>query len=145
MKEILTREGSLFAESIKNHQRLVNILIEAKNEAGISQLSQPDMAKLMMRSQTWVGQAIKRLNTQDICVEMIGPENYILHYTDILAHGVFSEIMKLIIDCYESPELFLEKDSEIAAARGINVKTVQMFKAYLRTGWKKELRVFTEG
>ena len=70
---------------------------------------------------------------------MIASEKYIVHYTDILAQGVFSKIMKLIIDCCEDPELFKDKDSSIAKERCLNIKTVQMFKAYLRTGWKSNL------
>lgn len=137
MKEIPQQKNSLFIESFNNHQRLVNILVESRNEADISQLSQPEMARLMNRSQTWVVQAIKRLNTEDTCIEMIAREKYVVHYTDILTQGVFAEIWKLIVECYVTPELFHIKDSTIATERGIKVKTVQMFKSYLRSGWKK--------
>jgi len=136
MKEIAQNKNSLFAESVKNHQRLVNILADVRDKDNISHLSQPEMARLVGHSQTWVVQAIKRLNTEDTCIEMISSEKYVVHYTDILTQGVFSEIMKLIIDCCEDPELFKVKDSTIAKERCLNIKTVQMFKAYLRTGWK---------
>lgn len=139
MKEIAQHESPLFFESVKNHQRLVNILADARAKGNISCLSQPEMARLVGRSQTWVVQAIKRLNTEDTCIEMIASEKYVVHYTDVLAQGVFSEIMKLIIDCFKDPELFKVKDSTIAAERSLNIKTVQMFKAYLRTGWKRSL------
>lgn len=139
MKEISQNESSLFAESVKAHQRLVNILADARDEDNISRLSQPEMAGLVGRSQTWVAHAIKRLNTEDACIEMIAPEKYVVHYTDILARGVFSEIMKLIIDCCGDPELFNVKDGTIATERCLNIKTVQIFKAYLRTGWRRNL------
>lgn len=129
-------KSSLFAESVKIHQRLIDVLIDAKGEDNISRLSQPEVARLVGRSQTWVVQAIKRLNTEDLCIEMLGSEKYVVHYTNILNQGVFSEIMKLIIDCNEDFELFKEKDSMIAGERNLNIRTVQMFKAYLRTGWK---------
>ncbi len=87
-----------------------------------------------------MGQAIKRLNTEDICIEIIASSKYVVNYTDILSRGVFSEIMKLIIDFYDEPELFHVKDRTIAIERGLKVKTVQMFKAYLRTGWKQNLQ-----
>lgn len=106
MYEEVQNESSLFVESVKNHQRLVNILVEARGEDNISRLSQPEMARLIGHSQTWVAQAIRRLNTEDMCIEMIAPAEYIVHYTNILACGIFSEIMKLIIDCSENPELF---------------------------------------
>ena len=134
MKEIVLNESSLFAESVKNHQRLVNILVDARDEDNVSHLSQLEMAKLVGLSQTWVVQAIKRLNTEDTCIEMIAPMKYVVHYTDILDRGVFSEIMTLFIDCCQNLELFNDNDSSIAKKRCLNIKTVQMFKAYLRTG-----------
>lgn len=136
MNEKEQNEISIFAESVKHHQRIVSILADARGEDNISHLSQPEMAGLVGRSQTWVAQAIRRLNTEDMCIEIIAPAKYIVYYTDILARGVFSEIMKLIIDCSEDPELFNVKDSVIATERCLNIRTVQMFKAYLRTGWK---------
>lgn len=139
MKETAQNGSSLFIESVKNHQSLINILADARGEDNVSRLSQPEIARLVGHSQTWVIQAIKRLNTEDICIEMIASEKYVVHYTDILTRGVFSEIMKLIIDCHENPELFKIKDSTIATERCLNIKTVQMFKAFLRTGWKSNL------
>ncbi|MFV0240912.1 MAG: hypothetical protein ACK5H4_12850 [Lacrimispora sphenoides] len=139
MKEIIQNEKSLFSESVKNHQKLINILDDARGEDNISRLSQPEMARLIGHSQTWVAQAIRRLNTEDMCIEMIAPAEYIVYYTNILDQGVFSEIMKLIIDCIKSPELFNGKDGTIAKERCINIKTVQMFKSYLRTGRKSDL------
>lgn len=139
MEEKAQNESSLFAESLKNHQKLVNILVDARGEDNISRISQPEMARLIGHSQTWVAQAIKRLNTEDMCIDMIAVEQYIVYYTDILARGVFSEIMKLIMNCSENPELFKMKDGTIATERCLNIRTVQMFKAYLRTGWKRNL------
>lgn len=135
---------SFFIESVKTHQRLVDMLAETKDKKGVSQLSQPDMARMMGRSQTWVEQAINRLNAEDVCIEMISPAQYVVHYTDILSRGVFHEIMKLIFDYDETPELFHEKDSVLAEDRGISIRTVQMSKAYLRSGWKKAAALSNE-
>lgn len=70
MEEKAQNESSLFAESLKNHQKLVNILVDARGEDNISRISQPEMARLIGHSQTWVAQAIKRLNTEDMCIEI---------------------------------------------------------------------------
>lgn len=40
-------KSSLFSESVKNYQRLVNILVEAQNESGISVISQQETSMLM--------------------------------------------------------------------------------------------------
>lgn len=87
----------------------------------------------MNRSQSWVTQAIRRLNTEDKCIEMLAAGTYILHYTNLLEQGVFSEIKQLILECHNSPGFFYERDSIIASRRGVRIKTIQMLKAYLRT------------
>jgi len=139
MKTMPQEESSPFIESVENHQNLVNILLDAKNKDGISQLSQPEMAKLMNRSQTWVVKAIKRLNTEDTCIEMIAPGKYVVHYTNIYMRGVFSEILKLTITISQDVEMFFLRDEIISKKYGIKVKTVQMFKSYMRIGWRKNL------
>lgn len=139
MKTISLHENSFFIESIQAHQRLVDILIESKNEDGISELSQPKLAKLMNHSQLWISKALKRINTEDICIEMIARGKYVVHYTNLYTQGTFSEILKLINDFSETKELFFLEDSKIAADRGINVETVQLFKTYMRNGWNQTL------
>lgn len=127
---------SLFADSLKLYQQLVDILAESKDETGFSLISQPEIATRIGRSQTWVASAIKRLNTEDICIELVSNGKYKLNYENLLLSGVFSKILVLIRDTQLEPSIFSEKDSVIAEKYGISVKTVQMYKSYLRTGWK---------
>ncbi|CAB1245753.1 protein of unknown function [Ruminococcaceae bacterium BL-4] len=68
---------------------------------------------------------------------MTAPGKYVVHYTNILDKGVFSEILKLFMDCNDTPGLLHMDDKTIAHQRGINIKTVQMFKAYVRADWHK--------
>ena len=126
---------SLFADSLKLHQQLVDILADARDETGISLISQPEIAAKINRSQTWVASAIKRLNTEEICVELISNGKYKLNYENLLLSGVFSKIKVLIRDTQLDPSMFSKKDSAIAEEYGFSIKTVQMYKAYLRTGW----------
>ena len=127
---------NLFVDSLKLHQRLVDIFVEAKDENGFSLVSQPEIAARIGRSQTWVANAIKRLNVEEPCVEMISAGKYKLNYECLLTDGVFSKIMCLIMDTRLDVDLFLEKDSDIATKYGFKLKTVQMYKSYLRSGWK---------
>ena len=128
---------SLFADSLKMHQQLVDIFVEAKDENGISLISQPEIAARIGRSQTWVVKAIKRLNVEEPCVEMISAGKYKLNYECLLTDGVFSKIMLLIVDTRLNVDLFFERDSDIAAKYGFKLKTVQMYKAYFRLGWER--------
>ena len=60
----------------KMYQMLVDILADAKNEDNISRISQPEMAILVERSQTWVVQAIQRLYTETL-VLMTAAKKYV--------------------------------------------------------------------
>ncbi len=128
--------STVFTESIKLHQRLVDIFVESRDESGFSFISQPEIASKIGRSQTWVASAIKRLNVEEICVESIASGKYMVHYENLLLKGVFSKISDLILDTRLDPTLFYKKDSVIAEEYGFKLRTVQMYKAYLRTGWK---------
>lgn len=132
--------ATLFMDSVRLHQQLVNILIETRDDRGFSLISQPEIAARIDRSQTWVASAIKRLNTEEACIEMVASGMYKLNYEDILSQGVFSKILLLIVDTQADPTMIAKKDSEIAEEYGFKLKTVQMYKAYLRTGWKVSSR-----
>ena len=129
---------SLFKQSIANHQKLVDVLKNAQNSTGVSEISYAEIAKRTEHSLTWVKQAIKRLNAEDTCIEVVGYEQFVVHYTDILNRGVFGEVAKLMVECYQKMDVFHEKDMALAEKYEVSLKTVQMFKSYLRTGWKKE-------
>jgi hypothetical protein len=129
---------SLFKQSITNHQKLVDVLREAQNSTEVSEISYAEIAKRTEHSITWVKQAIKKLNTEDTCIEVVGYEQFVVHYTDLLSRGVFGEIAKLMVECYQNMDVFHEKDMTLSEKYNVSLKTVQMFKSYLRTGWKKE-------
>ena len=126
-----------FTESYSNHQKLVDTILEFKDEDGICRISQPELARLLNKSQTWVCSAIKQINTEDTCIEMVGTGKYVIHYNDLLSKGVFSEIATLIETFLENPEILNIQDLKIAEAGNIKLKTVQMFKAYFRSGRKQ--------
>jgi RimJ/RimL family protein N-acetyltransferase len=127
----------VFYKSAHTHQTLVDTIIRFKEEDGVSYLSTPEMGKLVNRSQTWVMQAIKRLNVEDTCVEMIKPGKYVVHYDNILSRGVFSKIQKLLIMCVSDFEIMKEviymTDKDVAKNHDMTLTTAQMFKAYLRS------------
>ena len=74
------------------------------------------------------------INTEDNCIEMVSPGKYIVHYKDLLEHGTFLCIKNLIIDAIKEHQLLIESDKSIAAKYGYKLRTVQMFKAYMKTG-----------
>lgn len=130
--------SSIFLESLRNHQKLVDILVEARDGEGISLISQPEMAMRMDHSQAWITAAIKRINTEGTCIECIGSGKYLVRYEDLSRQGVFSRIMAMIEDSRQDPSLFTRSYADLAAHYAVSEKTAQMFKAYLRTGWTQK-------
>jgi len=126
-----------FAESVSNYQKLVDVLIEHTGKDGNAEISQEELARLTDHSQTWVGQAIKKLNTEDICIERLGLTKYKVHYQDIMKNGVFSKMLVLLDEYIEKPMLLWGNDKFIADRHKIKLKTVRMFKSYVRFYWKK--------
>lgn len=124
--------GTLFLQSVQAHQQLVDILLQARNADGISVLTELEMAVRMNRSLTWVKKAIEQLNREEVCIKRVSPNGYTIQYDNILERGVFADIMSLIRECDSSPELLQVPDSALATEKNLNIKTVQMGKAYIR-------------
>ena len=136
-KGTINMENTLFAESFSKCQNLINVMLEYKNEDGVCMVSQTELAKRLSLSQSNIGNAIKKINVEDLCVEMICPEMYVIHYINLLERGTFSCIWNLLLDAAQNYELVFERDDSIAERYGFQLKTVQMFKAYVKTGWLK--------
>lgn len=54
-------QKTLFVESLDNHQKLINILLEHKNEDGICEISKKELSIAMDRSLTWIQKAINQI------------------------------------------------------------------------------------
>ena len=81
MWEQLTMENTLFAQSLSKCQTLINTMLEYKNKDGVCMVSQTELAKRLSLSQSNIGNAIKKINVEDLCVEMICPGMYVIHYS----------------------------------------------------------------
>lgn len=118
--------------SLANSQKLVDTLVQHKNDEGISAISQSEIARSINRSQTWVSQAIRRINTEDTCIEIIGESQYVVHYSNLSERGVYSTILDLISLTLKYPEILRMQDNELSRLISSPVKTIQMYKAYMR-------------
>ena len=128
---------TLFEMSINKCQKLIDTMLEYQNKDGICVVSQVELAKRLSLCQTNISDAIKKINTEDLCIEQLSPGFYKIHYTSLLERGTFSCIFRLMLDLRENPNLAFEKDKSIANRYRYKLKTVQMFKAYIKSGWKK--------
>jgi len=126
----------MFFSSVNTHQHLVDVVASFRDMHGVSHISQQEMGKLINRSPTCIRNAIKRLNTENLCVEFLSPGKYVVHYDNILAQGVFHKIFNLLLCCLIDgrfiKEIYNMKDKDVACKHNIKLKTVQMFRTYLR-------------
>lgn len=81
---------------IERHIKMLNYMIAHKDEDDIIHISQSQIAEHIEVGRTTVKNMMKRLNTLDICIEMIGKSRYKVNYIDIKERGVFKEILRCL-------------------------------------------------
>lgn len=123
--------NKLFLDSFKMHQQLVDVMLEYQNENGVCIVSRAELAARMNRSAGWVDLAIKRINTEDICIDS-ARDGYIVRYSSLKDKGVFHEIREMMLETAVNPDLLFLQDKYIAAKRQVQLTTVRMFKTYFR-------------
>ena len=133
---------TLFLESLENHQKLIDILLECQNQEGICVISEKQLSIAMDRSLTWVQKAINQINREDLCVEFVGRDRYIVHYDDLIKRGVFNVVFRMMIDTFENIEILGWTNAQLMDCYGCKLQTVQMYRAYCTTGWIKGLNEF---
>lgn len=129
-------ENLLFKTSMKNYQDLVNVIKEYSSSDGICRLSQSEIASLLNKSQTWVSHTIKKLNSEEVCIERCS-DGYFLRFDNIYDRGTCSEILSLIELFMEYPDLWEINEKKLAAKLNIKWSTIQAAKAYLNDMLKK--------
>lgn len=125
----------LFIESLDNHQKLIDILLAHESEEGICEIPEEDLLIAMNRSLGWVKRAIDRINTEDLCIEIIGRNRYIVHYKELAKRGVFNVILIMMLYTMENIDIVRWKNDELMQQFGCKLKTVQMYRSYCTTGW----------
>lgn len=133
-------EKTLFVESLENHQKLVDILLAHENEKGICEISEEELQKSINRSMAWVKKAIKKINTEDMCIEIVGVDRYLVHYDSLLKKGVFSVILRMILHTAVDFDMLSWKNEKLMQEFGCTLKTVQMYRAFCTVGWKQGIK-----
>ena len=117
------------------HKIMLSTILEYKGEDGICRVSQMEISKKIHKNHPWVQKAIKRLNAEDNCIEMVKKGEYIIHYTNIEERGVFPQIFKLIEEKAHNPN-FTERDKLLTQKYGVTEKTIDVFRGYLALLYK---------
>ena len=128
---------TLFIKSLENHQKLIDIILQHKNEKGICEVSKRELSVAMNCSLTLINKWIIQVNREDICIETVGRNKYIVHYESLIDQGVFNIIWKMLICTMEDVSLLDCTEEELMQKFKCTRKTVQMYKAYCTTGWIK--------
>ena len=129
-------KDTLFIESVKHHQDLIDHILKYKEADGVCRVSQAQLMLDTGRTWTWIDKAIKRMNTEEVCVQKKGTSEYIVIHESLHKAGVFVRILHMLMDTYETPEIVRMKDAELMAKYECKLKTVQMYRSYALTGWK---------
>lgn len=117
-------------EEIEYHKILLSTMLEYESQDGICRISQKELSEKIHKNQPWVQKAIKRLNAEDTCIEMIKKGEYIIHYTNIEERGIFPKVIQLLEEKIHNP-IFAEKNKLLIEKYNVNEKTVDVFRGYL--------------
>ena len=131
----MSEEQNTFTKSLLKYQGIIDTMLEHKNKDGICVISQKELGEKVSIKQNTVSKAIRQINTEEICIEMLSPGKYIVHYRNIMERGTFACIWNLFLDFGKNPQLLFESDKSIAERYGYKLKTVQMFKAYTKISY----------
>ena len=130
---------TLLVESFENHQKLIDYILKYKESDGICRVSQAQILQYMNRSLTWLKKAIERINVEEPCLIEYGSDSYVVIHENLIENGVFSIIFKMMGDTLTSPELVRWNDADLMLRYNCKLKTVQMYRAYALSGWKRSL------
>lgn len=130
---------SIFIESLENHQRLVDTLLTHENAEGICEITEEEILSEMKRSSAWLKKAIKKINTEDTCIEIVGYNKYKVNYKNLYEKGVFNLIFQMMLCTLVDDNIFKMKNKELMEKFDCTLKTVQMYRAYLSIGWKQAM------
>ena len=129
-------KDTLFGTSLKNHQEIIDHILKYKESDGVCRVCQAQLMLDTGRHWTWIDKAIKRINTEEICVQKKGTNEYIVIHESLNEAGVFLRIMHMLLDTYEMPEIVQMTNAELMAKYECKLKTVQMYRSYALTGSK---------
>lgn len=137
---------TLFVESLENHQKLIDVLLAHQNEDGICEITEEEILSELKKSSAWLKKAVKKINTEDLCIESIGStlkegyvkekKRYKVHYDNLLTKGIFHTIFCMIYyTSVEDINIIRMKNEELMELFQCPLKTVQMYRAYCTSGW----------
>lgn len=129
-------KDTLFIESVKHHQDFIDRILKYKETDGVCRVCQAQLMLDTGRHWTWIDRAIKRMNTEEVCVQKKGTCEYIVIHESLLEAGVFSRVLRMLMDTYEMPEIVEMKNAELMEKYECSLKTVQMYRSYALSGWK---------
>lgn len=119
-----------FEKEIEYHEELLRTMLEYEDDKGICIVSHATLSKRLNKNQPWIAKAMKRLNSEDNCIEMIEKGKYIIHYTNIRERGTFHQIGKLLYEMITNQELYQDKQL-IHKKYNVSKKTANVFRGYL--------------
>ena len=125
--------NGLFLKSLQSWQALIDVIESHKNESGVCELSQTEIAHLLGKSQTRVSQMFKAINREMKCIQRV-KDGYVVNHENYLQF--VSLYVSTFIYLCDDPAHFFADENVVAKELGIKRETLQAAKTYLRNNDK---------
>lgn len=115
----------------EKYQKIMDILIDNKDNDGLIRISQKDIAKKLEISQALVSKCMTRLERSDKCIEKITPGVYKVNHTDLIKYGPVGKIISYCKSAIDNKELMHMSLKEQSNLLGISIDEIKMILGYV--------------
>lgn len=110
---------------------IIKVLLENKDEKGVSCISQKEIAKRIGLTQTAISKYLRRLERDDKCIEKISPARYIVRRVNMLQYGPVSKVIAFHNLAVNDEDFLLLDFKEQVNQLGFSKEAVLMAKHYV--------------
>lgn len=115
--------GSYF-NIIEKQSKLIDIMLEYKDEHKICNISQAEIAKRLNVGQVRVGQIISQINREKICIEKIAPGKYYVN-KKVFEEFTAKKIKRLQNEVLENKEIINMSEKDLAKKFDLKIETIR--------------------
>nr|DAS77264.1 MAG TPA: Selenocysteine-specific elongation factor [Inoviridae sp.] len=128
--------GNYF-DIIEKQSKLIDIMLEYRDEHKICNISQAEIAKRLNIGQVRVGQIISQINREKVCIKKIAPGKYYVN-KEIFEEFTVKKIKKLQDEALKNKEIMNMSEKDLAKKFNLKIKTIKAVLAI----WRQNLAQF---
>lgn len=130
MKEEIERLNKFYNKYFKKYEEIIDVIKENTTQAGLSYISQKDIASRLNISQSLVSKCIIRLERSDKCIEKIKRNTYKVNHNDLKKYGPYTRFLKYYIAVLKHDEFLNFSWEEKSRILGFSKDEVIMANGY---------------